>query len=225
MESKEQHLASCMQAAHLPERRLKALLYPASELQAYLAAGGKEGQLTLSNVGKSSLIRALFSLVPDIEVRVSKTPGHTKKLNFFRVGRAFTVVDMPGYGYRAPRDFVEIVESYLETSLVRTFLLVDGVVGLQKADRVAVEMCEEFGLPYVIVLTKIDKGRQGALLRNLIQLQEIIQKHTGACYPQPFLVSSTSFSGVYLLRSFIAHVTGNLDQGITTNKSQPERVS
>ncbi|KAG9328555.1 hypothetical protein JZ751_013011 [Albula glossodonta] len=156
-------LASCMQAAHLPERRLKALLYPASELQAYLAAGGKEGQLTLfhpslelmakaeklftpspkhhihycssavrldhapslqqpevcfigrSNVGKSSLIRALFSLVPDIEVRVSKTPGHTKKLNFFRVGRAFTVVDMPGYGYRAPRDFVEIVESYLET--------------------------------------------------------------------------------------------------------------
>lgn len=27
-----------------------------------------------SNVGKSSLIRALFSLVPGLEVRVSKTP-------------------------------------------------------------------------------------------------------------------------------------------------------
>lgn len=27
-----------------------------------------------SNVGKSSLIRALFSLAPDVDVRVSKTP-------------------------------------------------------------------------------------------------------------------------------------------------------
>ena len=35
-------------------------------------------------------------------------------------------------------------------SLVRTFLLVDGFVGPQKADLIAVEMCEEFGLPYVV---------------------------------------------------------------------------
>lgn len=34
-------------------------------------------------------------------------------MNFFRVGRAFTIVDMPGYGHRAPRDFVEMVEPYL----------------------------------------------------------------------------------------------------------------
>lgn len=41
--------------------------------------------------------------------------GHTKKMNFFRVGRAFTVVDMPGYGHRAPTDFVDMVEPYLHT--------------------------------------------------------------------------------------------------------------
>lgn len=35
-------------------------------------------------------------------------------------------------------------------SLMRTFLLVDGGVGLQKFDLVAVEMCEEFGIPYVV---------------------------------------------------------------------------
>lgn len=95
-----------------------------------------------SNVGKSSLIRALFSLAPEVDVRVSKTPvsvmlwifptvhsfvlrscffsifiltqGHTKKLNFFTVGKAFTLVDMPGYGHMAPRDFVEMVEPYLQ---------------------------------------------------------------------------------------------------------------
>lgn len=35
-------------------------------------------------------------------------------------------------------------------SLKRTFLLVDGVVGLQKMDNIAVEMLEEFGIPYVV---------------------------------------------------------------------------
>ncbi|KAL4608957.1 GTP-binding protein 8 isoform X1 [Arapaima gigas] len=165
-----------------------------------------------SNVGKSSLIRALFSLAPDVEVRVSKTPGHTKKMNFFTVGKAFTLVDMPGYGYKAPRDFVDMVESYLQTrrNLVRTFLLVDGSVGVQEADRVAIEMCDEFGLPFVVVLTKIDKGSKGVLLTHLLQVQEVIEKRTTCCYPQPFLVSSTQFSGIHLLRCFIAHVTGNI---------------
>ncbi|XP_023695724.1 GTP-binding protein 8 [Paramormyrops kingsleyae] len=165
-----------------------------------------------SNVGKSSLIRVLFSLAPDVEIRVSKTPGHTKKMNFFTVGKAFTLVDMPGYGYKAPKDFVEMVESYLETrrNLVRTFLLVDGAVGIQEADRVAIEMCNEFGLPFVIVMTKIDKSRQGALLSNLLQVREVIKTHTVCCYPQPFLASSTQYTGVHVLRCFIAHVTGNL---------------
>lgn len=42
------------------------------------------------------------------------TQGHTKKLNFFTVGKAFTLVDMPGYGHMAPRDFVDMVEPYLQ---------------------------------------------------------------------------------------------------------------
>ncbi|XP_064183814.1 GTP-binding protein 8 isoform X1 [Anguilla rostrata] len=267
-------LASFREASRLPERRLRGLLFPFSELEGHLAPGVRRGEFSLfqpsvrdvsraeqlftpspkhridyftsavrmdhapgmqqpevcfigrSNVGKSSLIRALFSLVPGLEVRVSKTPGHTKKLNFYRVGKAFTVVDMPGYGYRAPEDFRDMVESYLEerTSLVRTFLLLDGSVGLQEVDKIAVEMCEELGLPYVIVLTKIDKGSRGVLLRNLLQLQEVIHRHTGGCYPQPFLVSSTQFSGIYLLRCFIAHVTGNLDLEMAVNQGTPKGV-
>ncbi|KAG7331579.1 hypothetical protein KOW79_005548 [Hemibagrus wyckioides] len=165
-----------------------------------------------SNVGKSSLIRALFALAPEVEVRVSKTPGHTKKLNFFTVGKAFTLVDMPGYGYKAPEDFVDMVEPYLQErkNLMRTFLLVDGGVGLQKFDLVAVEMCEEFGIPYVMVVTKIDKSRKGALLSFLLQLRDFIKDKTSTCFPQPFLVSSVQYSGIHVLRCFIAHVTRNL---------------
>lgn len=39
--------------------------------------------------------------------------GHTKKMNFFKVGKFFTLVDMPGYGFKAPKDFAEMVEPYL----------------------------------------------------------------------------------------------------------------
>ncbi|KAI3356583.1 hypothetical protein L3Q82_017783 [Scortum barcoo] len=165
-----------------------------------------------SNVGKSSLIKGLFSLTPEVEVRVSKTPGHTKKMNFFRVGKAFTIVDMPGYGHRAPKDFVDMVEPYLFTrkNLVRTFLLVDGSAGLQRADLIALEMCEEMRRPYVMVVTKIDKCGHGMLLTNLLNLQDVVQTQTTSCFPQPFLVSSPQFWGIYLLRCFIAHVTGSV---------------
>lgn len=258
------NLASFHQASLLPQRKLRGLLFPFSELEPHLACSVDRGHFQLfqpsveditkaeklfspspshkidyhtsavrmehapsqnqpevcfigrSNVGKSSLIRALFSLAPDVEIRVSKTPGHTKKMNFFKVGKAFTMVDMPGYGYRAPKDFVEMVEHYLGSrkNLVRTFLLVDGSVGLQEADMIALEMCEEFSRPYVIVVTKIDKCRQGVLLTNLLQLQDTITQ-TVSCFPQPFLVSSLHFSGIYLLRCFIAHVTGSIQLGDT----------
>uniref|UniRef100_A0A8C8RBS0 GTP-binding protein 8 n=1 Tax=Pelusios castaneus TaxID=367368 RepID=A0A8C8RBS0_9SAUR len=165
-----------------------------------------------SNVGKSSLIKALFSLAPDVEVKVSKTPGHTKKMNFFRVGKFFTLVDMPGYGYRAPQDFVEMVEAYLQerSNLKRIFLLVDGLVGFQKADHIAIDMLEEFGIPYVLVLTKIDKASKGVLIKNVLEIQDFVKEQTQGCFPQLFPVSSIEYSGIHLLRCFIAHVTGNL---------------
>ncbi|XP_043367798.1 GTP-binding protein 8 isoform X2 [Dermochelys coriacea] len=147
-----------------------------------------------SNVGKSSLIKALFSLAPDVEVRVSKTPGHTKKMNFFKVGKYFTLVDMPGYGYRAPQDFADMVEAYLQErqNLKRTFLLVDSLVGLQKADHIAIEMLEEFGIPYVLVLTKIDKVPKGLLVKNVLEIQDFAETHTQGCFPQLFPVRKPS---------------------------------
>uniref|UniRef100_G3T3N8 GTP-binding protein 8 n=1 Tax=Loxodonta africana TaxID=9785 RepID=G3T3N8_LOXAF len=165
-----------------------------------------------SNVGKSSLLKALFSLAPEVEVRISKTPGHTKKMNFFKVGKYFTMVDMPGYGYRAPEDFVDMVETYLKErrNLTRTFLLVDSVVGIQKTDSIAIEMCEEFALPYVMVLTKIDKCSKGHLLKQVLQIQKFVDTQTQGCFPQLFPVSAVTYSGIHLLKCFIANITGNL---------------
>nr|XP_060626741.1 GTP-binding protein 8 [Anolis sagrei ordinatus]XP_060626742.1 GTP-binding protein 8 [Anolis sagrei ordinatus] len=165
-----------------------------------------------SNVGKSCLIKALFSLAPDVEVRVSKNPGHTKKLNFFKVGKFFTLVDMPGFGYRAPKDFAEMVEPYLNhrPNLQRTFLLVDAQIGIQEIDNIAIEMLEEFGIPYALVLTKIDKASKRVMATNVLKIQDFVKKKTQVCFPQLFPVSSLYYSGIHILRCFIAHVAGHL---------------
>ncbi|XP_029426205.1 GTP-binding protein 8 isoform X2 [Nannospalax galili] len=158
-----------------------------------------------SNVGKSSLIKALFSLAPDVEVRVSKKPGHTKKMNFFKVGKYFTLVDMPGYGYRTPEDFVDMVEPYLKErkNLKRTFLLVDSVVGITKTDNIAIEMCEEFALPYVMILTKTDKSSKGYLLKQALQIQKFVNTKTQGCFPQLFPVRYASFLCYMILESLL----------------------
>ena len=50
-----------------------------------------------SNVGKSSLINAVFCK-KDL-ARASATPGRTQQLNYFDLDDKMYIVDMPGYGY------------------------------------------------------------------------------------------------------------------------------
>ncbi|XP_072253926.1 GTP-binding protein 8 isoform X2 [Leuresthes tenuis] len=220
-------LASLQKATALPPKKMQSLLFPFSEVEAYLDRSVDRTQFQLFHPSLEDMLMAekLFCASESHKIEYSssaermdhapalKQPeGHTKKMNFFRVGRAFTMVDMPGYGHRAPRDFVDMVEPYLHTrkNLVRTFLLVDGSVGLQKADLIALEMCEELRCPYVMVVTKIDKCKHGALLTNLLNLQHVLKTETSSCFPQPFLISSVHYLGIYLLRCFIAHVTGSI---------------
>ncbi|CAH1268193.1 GTPBP8 [Branchiostoma lanceolatum] len=165
-----------------------------------------------SNVGKSTLLQCLFREVPDLEVKTSKTPGHTKMANFFRVGRAMTLVDMPGYGYRQPADFVHIVEDYLiqRKNLVLTVLLIDGKLGITRKDWRRISMLEGASLRYALVMTKIDKVSRHVLLRNVLAVRQVIKERTKACLPQVFLVSGVTGDGVPLLQYFFAHVTDSL---------------
>ena len=59
-----------------------------------------------SNVGKSSLINALTGRKGI--ARASNTPGRTQEINFFTLGEARYLVDLPGYGFaNAPVAVVE----------------------------------------------------------------------------------------------------------------------
>ncbi|PVD34728.1 hypothetical protein C0Q70_06005 [Pomacea canaliculata] len=167
-----------------------------------------------SNVGKSSLIRSILGAHPQVRVNISKKPGHTKALNLYCIRHHFTLVDMPGYGFNMPHNFEKSVEAYLCSSrrLCRTFLLVDADVGLTCTDNIALGMMKEAGIPFVIVLTKIDKASRHKVLKNLFAVVEACKQEGGhTCFSQPFLVSSHSGEGLLLLETFIAYVTGCIE--------------
>ena len=115
-----------------------------------------------SNVGKSSLINALFGQKK--LAKTSATPGRTQQLNYFNLNDKLYVVDLPGYGFaKAPKDIVKswqkLINTYLvgRASLRRVFLLIDSRHGVKKIDEEIMDMLDKAAVTYQIVLTKIDK--------------------------------------------------------------------
>ena len=115
-----------------------------------------------SNVGKSSLLNTLannFKLA-----KVSSEPGKTRSINFYLVNDRFFMVDLPGYGFakvsfKEQKRWRELIENYLKErdTLKGVFLLVDSRVGPTEKDRQMKDWLDFFGIPYVVVATKVDK--------------------------------------------------------------------
>ena len=115
-----------------------------------------------SNVGKSSLLNSLVRRKSF--ARVSRTPGRTREINFFRVNNTFVLVDLPGYGYarisKAKKaEWRPMIESYLRrtTQLRGIVLLLDIRREPSEDDRAMLDFLAELGVPTIVALTKADK--------------------------------------------------------------------
>jgi GTP-binding protein len=115
-----------------------------------------------SNVGKSSLLNTLVRRKSF--ARVSRTPGRTREINFFRVNNAFVLVDLPGYGYariskEKKKGWRPMIESYLRrtTQLRGIVLLLDIRREPSEDDRAMLDFLAEVEVPTIVVLTKADK--------------------------------------------------------------------
>src|SRR6266516_7302930 len=115
-----------------------------------------------SNVGKSSLLNVLVRRKSF--ARVSRTPGRTREINFFRVNNAFVLVDLPGYGYariskEQKAEWKPLIEAFLRrTSQLRGMvLLLDIRREPSDDDRAMLNFLAELEVPTIVALTKTDK--------------------------------------------------------------------
>lgn len=120
-----------------------------------------------SNVGKSSLINALCD--NKSLCFTSSKPGHTRLLNYFEIKDNCYLVDAPGYGYsKAGRSnektFGKMMEDYFldNVFLKLVVFLIDSRREVREEELSMLNLLDNEGIPYVIVLTKCDKLNQSA---------------------------------------------------------------
>lgn len=145
--------------------------FPAPDLPEVAAVGR-------SNVGKSSLLNRLAGVRK--LAFVSKTPGRTQVINFFRMGEGLILVDLPGYGFaKAPatvrKQWEALVTSYLfeRASERLVLLLVDLRREPLESDIQVRDLLEGAGVPYAIVGTKADKLSKSARATQLRKLRSV----------------------------------------------------
>ena len=160
-----------------------------------------------SNVGKSSLINALFRRKN--LARASNTPGRTRELNYFTIQNRLYVVDLPGYGYaKVSKSVVErwtkLTRRYLQgrPTLKRVYLLVDSRHGIKSSDEELMKELDTAAVSYQIILTKADKCKKRHLDQVVQKTYESLKKHLAA-HPRVILTSAEKGDGIEILRSEI----------------------
>jgi GTP-binding protein len=134
-----------------------------------------------SNAGKSSAINTLCN--HKRLAFVSKMPGRTQHLNFFRVDEGRFLVDLPGYGYaRAPKAqkhvWQALIGGYLadRTQLAGLVMIMDIRHPLTELDRSLLEWFRPSGRPVHVLLSKSDKLSRGPATQTLISVSTELKK-------------------------------------------------
>ncbi|MBU0770818.1 MAG: ribosome biogenesis GTP-binding protein YihA/YsxC [Gammaproteobacteria bacterium] len=129
-----------------------------------------------SNAGKSS---AINTLVGHTRLAfVSKTPGRTQLINYFKLVHGGFLVDLPGYGYaqvpvEVRRAWAGLIERYLKEreSLVGLVLIMDARHPLTQLDWNMIEWFSVSGKPMHVLLTKADKLTRSAQAATLADVR------------------------------------------------------
>ena len=115
-----------------------------------------------SNAGKSSALNALTEN-PKL-ARISKTPGRTTEINYFRVNETLKFVDLPGYGFAKSsfhkrKDWAPLLEEYFakRQSFKAVVIFMDIRHPLKDSDRDLIDLCNNSDVAFIPVLTKSDK--------------------------------------------------------------------
>ncbi|MEO5362985.1 MAG: ribosome biogenesis GTP-binding protein YihA/YsxC [Magnetococcus sp. DMHC-8] len=157
-----------------------------------------------SNVGKSSLLNRLLNRRG--LARVSRTPGRTREVNFFRVGEQWWFVDLPGYGYASVAQgqrsvWDQLLGSYFahRRHLRAVILLLDLRRGLTDLDRELLAHLDQYGIPALPVATKVDKLKSNDRRQALRLLEEILPRTSPFALMPVVSVSALTGDGLPVL--------------------------
>jgi len=153
-----------------------------------------------SNVGKSSLINALFTKKIAL---TSNTPGKTRQINFFNHSDKLMVVDLPGYGYakvskKEAGEISQLVSNYLSSrlSLKKLFVLIDNTLGPKDIDLEILEYMENIKDRIVIIFTKKDKK-----IKETSEKTEKLKNNY-----ENFTISSKNNDGIFDVQKIIYNI-------------------
>lgn len=182
-----------------------------------------------SNAGKSS---ALNTLAGHTRLAfVSKTPGRTQLINFFRLPNGARLVDLPGYGYAAVPEAVRkswqaLLEHYLRRrqNLIGLVLIMDSRRPLTELDMQMIGWFVPTANPIHILLTKADKLTRQEQSKTLHAVREAIAAYGGQITAQLF--SSLKKTGVEeaeaVIAEWLAGVYGPEDQDTKGEAAETE---
>ena len=153
-----------------------------------------------SNVGKSSMINALFTKKIAL---TSNTPGKTRQINFFNHSDKLMVVDLPGYGYakvskKEAGEISQLVSNYLSSrlSLKKLFVLIDNTLGPKDIDLEILEYMESIKDRIVIIFTKKDKK-----IKETSEKTEKLKNNY-----ENFTISSKNNDGIFDVQKIIYNI-------------------
>ena len=155
-----------------------------------------------SNAGKSSALNALTDNKK--LARISKTPGRTTEINFFKVEESFKLLDLPGYGFAKSghsrkKDWGPLLEEYFKNrkALKAVLIFMDIRHPLKPIDLEMIELCESFDVVYIPVLTKSDKVSKNILMKTIQQVSKATNAH------EVLAISSPKETGFEKLRKIL----------------------
>ena len=176
-----------------------------------------------SNAGKSSAINALAN--HNRLAFVSKTPGRTQLINFFRMATGDYLVDLPGYGYAKVPHTVRahwqgLLEFYLTTrdQLCGLALMMDVRRPLTDLDVVMLNWFIPTGKPVHVLLTKSDKLTPNQGRKALHEVQVALAKSSPLFSAQLF--SSTKKTGINEAEAVLAGWLPNVSMATPEHRKE-----
>ena len=151
-----------------------------------------------SNAGKSSALNALTENTK--LARISKTPGRTTEINFFKVNDGLKLVDLPGYGFAKSaksqkKDWGPLLSDYFKKrkALKAVIIFMDIRHPLKDSDIEMIKLCSKSNVDFIPVLTKSDKLSNNKIVNSI----KDVNKRLIGC--EAIAISAKDQKGIELL--------------------------